>query len=156
MSLLEAVRKKVSIPKYFTEQINGSVDLIETPSICCPFHDDHSPSFTYSLEKNMWRCWSNCGGGDVVEMHRINKKLHSREEALESLAQLYHVVPEFKVEPRKDVVRDVVKDKYKLLLTEAAMRVSTPEEYIALDRIMGYHLRIDEMIPLLENMVREL
>ena len=75
---------------------------------------------------------------------------------MESLAQLYHVVPEFKVEPRKDVVRDVVKDKYKLLLTEATMRASTPEEYLALDRIMGYHLRIDEMIPLLEDMVREL
>lgn len=38
---------------------------------CCPFHDDHDPSFTIYPNDNVqdmrWVCWSNCGTGDVID-----------------------------------------------------------------------------------------
>jgi len=34
---------------------------------CCPFHDDKTPSFVVSPEKNLWNCLGACGeGGDVI------------------------------------------------------------------------------------------
>ncbi len=31
----------------------------------CPLHDDSSPSFSYDLEKGLWKCHAGCGAGDV-------------------------------------------------------------------------------------------
>ena len=31
----------------------------------CPFHEDRNPSFTIKGER--WRCWADCGGGDVID-----------------------------------------------------------------------------------------
>lgn len=34
---------------------------------CCPFHEDRTPSFVISPEKNLWNCLGACGeGGDVI------------------------------------------------------------------------------------------
>jgi DNA primase catalytic core len=34
---------------------------------CCPFHDDKTPSFVVSPDKNLWNCLGACGeGGDVI------------------------------------------------------------------------------------------
>lgn len=32
----------------------------------CPFHPDQKPSFSVSEQKNIWRCWSEGIGGDVI------------------------------------------------------------------------------------------
>ncbi|MBU1676220.1 hypothetical protein KKA85_10615 [bacterium] len=31
----------------------------------CPFHDDHTPSFGYSIKDGTWECFAGCGKGDV-------------------------------------------------------------------------------------------
>jgi hypothetical protein len=37
----------------------------------CPFHDDHNKSFSVCVtgERGIWRCFSSCGGGDMVGFH---------------------------------------------------------------------------------------
>ncbi|WP_036231360.1 DNA primase [Marinobacterium jannaschii] len=32
---------------------------------CCPFHDDNDPSMVINTKKQLWNCFSGCGGGDV-------------------------------------------------------------------------------------------
>jgi len=37
----------------------------------CPIHGGHNPtSFRVDLDRNIWHCFSACGGGDVVELVR--------------------------------------------------------------------------------------
>ncbi|HEY8682044.1 MAG TPA: CHC2 zinc finger domain-containing protein [Rhodanobacter sp.] len=37
----------------------------------CPFHDDHNKSLSVCMtgERGGWRCFSTCGGGDLVGFH---------------------------------------------------------------------------------------
>ena len=38
---------------------------------CCPFHDDKTPSFIITPDKNLWNCLGACGeGGDVISFVR--------------------------------------------------------------------------------------
>jgi DNA primase len=49
----------------------------------CPFHDDHSPSFsifgTYSGP--LWKCHAGCGGGDQISYLQVKFKV-PRSEAV--------------------------------------------------------------------------
>lgn len=85
------MRNKIglSIPQYYTMFINGNIDLASERKVCCPFHKEDTPSFVYSEERGTWRCYGKCKkGGDVVELHRVNYKLKSREEAEKSLLSI--------------------------------------------------------------------
>lgn len=37
---------------------------------CCPFHADHSPSFTIFDDDRRWHCFGPCGGGDQLDFVR--------------------------------------------------------------------------------------
>ncbi|MBG9941782.1 hypothetical protein ABD77_07080 [Brevibacillus formosus] len=37
-------------------------------SVCCPFHDDKSPSFAIWPESNRWKCFGSCGSGDQIDL----------------------------------------------------------------------------------------
>ena len=79
----------ISIPEYFTRFIDRSIDLTKIPKICCPFHEEDTPSFSYSSEKGLWRCFGACKvGGDVIALHQKNYRLRSRREAEDSLYKL--------------------------------------------------------------------
>ena len=67
----------ISIPEYFTRFIDRSIDLTKIPKICCPFHEEDTPSFSYSSEKGLWRCFGACKvGGDVIALHQKNYRTH--------------------------------------------------------------------------------
>ncbi|MCG3204896.1 MAG: DNA primase [Elusimicrobia bacterium] len=34
---------------------------------CCPFHDDHDPSFAYNRKTGRWACFSKCGKGGALD-----------------------------------------------------------------------------------------
>lgn len=36
----------------------------------CPFHNDHSPSFSIDEETGIWRCWSEAISGDIIDFHQ--------------------------------------------------------------------------------------
>jgi len=87
------------IPEDSIEQVRQSTDIVELISDhvqltrrgrnflgLCPFHDDHSPSFNVSQEKQIYKCFVCGAGGNafkfLMEMERI-----SFGEAVRKLAQ---------------------------------------------------------------------
>lgn len=129
----------LTIPEYFARFIDPKVDLNQTPKICCPFHQEDTPSFSYSPDKGVWRCFGACHfGGDVVAMHQKHYKLRSREEARTSLyrllgykEQVVHQVE--KAEPNEREVR------FKVAYANALMVAVTPDDWDALDYIMSQY-----------------
>lgn len=82
-----------SIPDYFRRYVDPKVNLDETPSIPCPFHNEVSGrSFSYSRQLNIWRCFGACHcGGDVVDLHKLNYRFRTKEEAKKSLYHDYGI-----------------------------------------------------------------
>ena len=38
----------------------------------CPLHQGDNPTaFRVHAERNLWHCWTACGGGDVVDLVRM-------------------------------------------------------------------------------------
>jgi len=56
----------------------------------CPFHDEKSPSFVVSPQKQIYHCFGCGAGGDSVKFVMEYEKL-SYPEALEKLAEVYNV-----------------------------------------------------------------
>ena len=57
----------------------------------CPFHQEKTPSFVVSPERQLWRCFGSCGiGGDSIAFFMKYENL-SFPEALTDLAQRYGV-----------------------------------------------------------------
>lgn len=47
------------------EKYGFQTPLREEFSICCPFHDDRSPSLSINVRKGVWICHAGCGGGTL-------------------------------------------------------------------------------------------
>lgn len=96
------LEKKVTIPTYFKSVIVpqlGSyystypVDFDVKDFVCCPLHDEDTPSFKYYSETNTYYCFG-CGAGGpshgVVSLHmkfteRMTGVKMTRQEAVNSL-----------------------------------------------------------------------
>ena len=132
----------ITIPEYFTRFVDPSIDLNITPKICCPFHKEDTPSFSYSPEKGVWRCFGACKfGGDVIAMHQKHYGLKNRQEAEKSLRRLLGFKEQkgnvlFKQE--KPVVNER-ELQYKSAYAKAILVAQTPDDWDALDYIMGQH-----------------
>ena len=60
----------------------------------CPFHDDRSPSFVVSPEKNLWHCLGACTcGGSNIDLV-MKKEGVSFRHAVERLRQMLGLLPE--------------------------------------------------------------
>ncbi|MCH8837981.1 MAG: toprim domain-containing protein [Candidatus Marinimicrobia bacterium] len=45
----------------------------------CPVHKGDNPSaFNVSLDKNLWNCFTNCGGGSVIDLIMVLERVNSR------------------------------------------------------------------------------
>ncbi len=58
----------------------------EEVTVSCPFHDDHSPSFSVNLDTGLWVCHAGCGGGNVIDFVMKRHSL-SFSKALQELAK---------------------------------------------------------------------
>lgn len=77
-----------TVPEYYTEFINGNVDLAMQPKQCCPFHKEDTPSFSYNIATGRWSCFGACHAhGDVIEMHKRWFHFATRDEAERDLNQ---------------------------------------------------------------------
>lgn len=132
----------LTVPEYFSRFIDPTIDLNVTPKICCPFHSEEKPSFSYSPEKGVWRCFGACKvGGDVIAMHQKHYRLRTRQEAEKSLRRLLGFKDD--VNPMA-VQRDppVVNERemlFKSAYARAILVAQTPDDWDALDYIMGQY-----------------
>lgn len=133
--------KLPTIPQYFRQYVDSSVDLDSTPYQPCPFHQEQTgKSFSYSKKLGIWRCFGAChSGGDVVALHRLNYKLKSEEEALNSLCALYGIKNEAETPTfeREEVQVDKNRVHRLSLLAFANSLAKTTEDYLELDYIVS-------------------
>ena len=128
-----------TIPEYYREMINKSVDLTTEPKQCCPFHKEDTPSFSYSAERGVWRCFGGCKcGGDVIDLHRKNYDLKTREDAERSLNAICGILPSKHLEKPK-VARLVNEDKVndEALFQKIVMKATTVARWLELDYLMS-------------------
>ena len=79
--IIDEIKSKNDI----VDVIGSYIDLNEKYKALCPFHDDHSPSFSVHPEKQIYKCFSCGESGNVITfVEKINGV--SFEEALKILA----------------------------------------------------------------------
>lgn len=129
-----------SIPEYYKDFIDANVDLLQYPKQCCPFHQEDTPSFSYSDEKGKWRCFGSCHcGGDVVDLHRKNYKFRTRKEAEDSLYELYEVEKTKVFSGHDDYLSYVNTERVdsKTLYNMCILKANTIERWLQLDYVMS-------------------
>ena len=132
---------RITVPEYYKKYIDKNVNLTDTPKVCCPFHKEDTPSFSYNPVTGRWRCFGACKvGGDVIALHQKNYKLSSRKEAessLKSLLGIQPTVPKTLSDLNEPVVLnedDIELDKiYNLCLLHA----NSVDRWIDMDYIMS-------------------
>ena len=135
MARVDDVRK-ISIPKYFDEIIvprMGSyydlypVDFSSKPVVCCPLHDEDTPSMRYYEETNSFYCFGCRNGGDIIQLHRkfIERQSGTKPRFQEAVDFLYKYFIEgkqstdLKVKPYKSLIKhEIENDKSKLIKFE--------------------------------------
>ena len=110
-----------------------------------PDHEDRSPSFTVSREKNVWFCHGCLRGGDVVELYRLYHGYDQREAhtaAAMLLMEFGHTPPErppswFRKQERQKGMRDLIEQArveamtrrlWRLVFAPIVMEVEDVEE----------------------------
>ena len=130
-----------TIPEYYKDHINSKVNLLENPKQPCPFHHETAPSFSFSAERGIWSCFGGCKcfGKDVIELHRKNYNLSTREEAESSLYSMYGIIkprPKFdKSDFRVEVNEDRIENE--MLYQEALLLANNPDRWDELDYFMS-------------------
>lgn len=143
----------ISIPEYYKRFCDENVDLNEVRNIPCKFHNEkHGKSFTYSAEKRMWRCWGSCHcGGGVVQLHRLNYRLHNDTEARESLLEILGIKTDEFVIP-EEAKPDESLAQLKVLQAKAIRLADTVERWLELDYEMSqYPITVDRLEMLIER-----
>lgn len=97
---VESVRKRVRIPSYFDKIIvpqlgsyydDYPVNFDARPVVCCPLHDENTPSMRFYEETNTFYCFGCRKGGDIVTLHRyfIERQTGTKPSFAESVEFLY-------------------------------------------------------------------
>ncbi len=96
----------------------------------CPFHDEKSPSFVVSPQKQIYHCFGCGAGGDAVKFVMEYEKLNY-PEALEKLAQSYNFTLTYTDnkhnKPRSQVI-EKLSEWYQTLLTQNQTALSYIKE----------------------------
>jgi DNA primase len=146
-----------------TEDIKSRLDVVDiikeyiqlTPAgvnfkALCPFHNEKTPSFVVSPEKQIWHCFGCGAGGDIFE---FVKKIEGLEfpEALRILADKanvkidYNYSPELKNQKTKalDILEVTTNYYYQLLLKDKEAKIARDyleERVIKKEAIEKFHL----------------
>ena len=132
--------KLITIPEYFRAYVDPNVDLTVTHNIPCPFHHEESgKSFTYSVDKDIWRCWGAChAGGDVIALHQLHHGIARREDAKRSLYKLLGIEDSLKPTfEKEDVYINEVDIERREVYSKAIRCAKTIDDWIELDYLMG-------------------
>lgn len=71
---------------------NKGYNLSSNRQICCPFHDDSTPSFSVDLQRNVWKCFGCPDGGHFLDFWikyqaKYNNKQYTIYSAIEHFLQ---------------------------------------------------------------------
>jgi DNA primase len=145
-ALAAQITRKLAVPAYVKQYINHEIDLDSTPKICCLFHDETTPSFSYNKDKGVWRCFGACKvGGDVIAMHMKHHKIKSRDEAMKNLASLLGIDSRVLDLSPPEIKLDENLIQYGPLLNRATKVAKTVDDYLDLDYIMSQHKPTHEL-----------
>lgn len=79
-------------------------------AICCPIHEENTPSFKYSENMGLWTCFGACKtSGGVVKFHHMMLQKQYGEgltlyQAMKNIQQLFpHILPEMVTEQSQDM-----------------------------------------------------
>lgn len=129
-----------TIPEYYKKFIDKDVDLRLNPKQCCPFHKEDTPSFSYSAEREVWRCFGACKcGGDVIALHQKLRHIQTRKEAKQSLESIYGIKQtmqetSFDTEP---ATVNSLRLELEMVYQKALILANKPERWIELDYAMS-------------------
>lgn len=129
-----------TIPQYYKRFVDAKVDLDSFPSQPCPFHHEkQGKSFSYSRDLKIWRCFGQCHcGGDVIDLHRLNYRMSSREEAKKSLYQILQIPMELDLSFEEKKVEADPEDVHRRRMYALALSLAKePKDWIELDYIMS-------------------
>lgn len=142
----------IDIPTYYNKYVDKTVDLNVTKNIPCKFHGEVSgKSFTYSGDKKVWRCWGACHcGGGVVQLHRLNYRLRSDEEALSSLRKILGLREERNITLNKPKQYEPNNAEVEIqsLIAKCNRKAKTVEQQLELDYIMSQYPVTKEQLEL--------
>ena len=107
----------ISVADYYRKFINSKVNLLESEKQCCPFHIEDTPSFSYDRKSGTCSCFGACHfyGKDAIFLHQKNYKLHSSQDAENSLRAILGK-PKRKVNSIQELKEQVFIDDEKLEL----------------------------------------
>ncbi|WML56671.1 CHC2 zinc finger domain-containing protein [Neobacillus sp. PS2-9] len=76
--IIDEINRRLSVITALEKYTDVKLPKINTNKkqfqIRCPFHNDHTPSFTVYAVTNSWYCWAGCGGGNVINL--VSKALN--------------------------------------------------------------------------------
>lgn len=145
----------MTVPQYYTKFIDNKVNLDETTKVCCPFHKEKTPSFSYIPSTGTWRCYGACKtGGDIVDLHKMNYKLKNKIEAENSLyAVLGMQRPKSKtIEDLKNEQVFIDQDNVELdrIYHLCLVHATTPDRWVDMDYAMSLYpvdvLRLKDLL----------
>jgi len=124
MDQLEEIKKRIDIVDLISQYINLKKAGRNFKAIC-PFHQEKTPSFVVSPERQIWHCFGSCGeGGDIfgflMKMENLDFSEAVRELAKRAGIKLTQFHPK-KGEKRKQIwyeVNHLAGEFYHYLLTD--------------------------------------
>jgi DNA primase len=103
----------------------------------CPFHNEKTPSFIVSPDRQTWRCFGQCGEGGDIFKFVMKKEGWDFKEALRTLAERAGVKLEaYRAEkPEEKEAHERLRNLLEEALTFYRYHLSTPAGKFALDYI---------------------
>lgn len=174
----EILSKNINLNTYYKDFVDSTGDLLATSLVCCPLHDDTTPSFKYYEDTNTFYCFG-CGKGGrykgtVVDLHYwLNKKYNENYtyvKALLDLSKYYKVkIPSlFDIsslnplekalrgfEKPKVIYKDNMKTPLKVVMAEIEKKVSMLKS-IDFNLYIDYIKKLDHIYMIHDNCYDEL
>lgn len=101
MSVTDEIKSRIDIVNYVQRFVPSLKKAGRNYKACCPFHNEKTPSFVVTPDKQTWRCFGACAeGGDIFsfaqKMHGWDFKEALRELGNEAGVQIQKQTPEQK------------------------------------------------------------
>jgi len=80
--VLTTIKSEVSLVELMASQGHQLKSQGKDYVMCCPFHEDKTPSLVVSPQKNLWHCMGSCQeGGSVIDWVMKTEGLSFRKAA---------------------------------------------------------------------------